>query len=109
MPNKLLSVSEAAEMLGLSKHTLNQWKSQGRIPFIKLGRRTCLTRMIWKHSLLTEGLSLRSTIISHWRGLRAKDGPLTPRNIFLRSSRGLTARFRKGGYINVYISGNKHE
>lgn len=40
MPNKLLSVSEAAEMLGLSKHTLNQWKSQGRIPFIKLGRRT---------------------------------------------------------------------
>ncbi len=37
---RLLSVPEAAEMLGLSRHTLNQWVSQGRIPHVKLGRRT---------------------------------------------------------------------
>lgn len=37
---KLLSTSEAAEFLGISKHTLNSWKSQRRVPFVKLGRRT---------------------------------------------------------------------
>jgi excisionase family DNA binding protein len=37
---KLLSVPEAAQRLGLSRHTINSWVSQRRIAFVKIGRRT---------------------------------------------------------------------
>jgi excisionase family DNA binding protein len=37
---KLLSITEAAERLGVSRHTLNGWVSKRKISFIKLGRRT---------------------------------------------------------------------
>jgi excisionase family DNA binding protein len=36
----LLSISEAANRLGISRHTLNGWVSKRKVPFIKLGRRT---------------------------------------------------------------------
>ena len=36
----LLSVSEAAIRLGISRHTLNGWVSKRKVPFVKLGRRT---------------------------------------------------------------------
>ena len=36
----LLSVKEAARVLGISKHTLYAWSSKRRIPFIKIGDRT---------------------------------------------------------------------
>ncbi len=36
----LLSISEAAARLGISRHTLNGWVSKRKVPFIKLGRRT---------------------------------------------------------------------
>jgi len=37
---RLLSVKEAARMLGISAQTLYFWASQRRIPFVKCGRRT---------------------------------------------------------------------
>jgi excisionase family DNA binding protein len=36
----LLSVKEAAQELGISKHTLYSWASQRRIPHVKIGDRT---------------------------------------------------------------------
>ena len=36
---KLHPVLEAAQILGISVHTLRAWVSQQRIPYIKLGRR----------------------------------------------------------------------
>ncbi len=38
---KLIGVQEAALLLALSPHTIRSWVSQGRIPFLKVGRR-CL-------------------------------------------------------------------
>jgi excisionase family DNA binding protein len=40
----LLSVEQAAHYLGLSKFTIYTWVSQGRIPYIKLGRRTLFSK-----------------------------------------------------------------
>jgi excisionase family DNA binding protein len=37
---KLLSVTDAALCLGISRHTLNGWVSKRKVPFVKLGRRT---------------------------------------------------------------------
>ncbi len=37
---KLLSVADAAQWLGISRHTLNGWVSKRKVPFVKLGRRT---------------------------------------------------------------------
>ncbi|MBU0534126.1 MAG: helix-turn-helix domain-containing protein [Candidatus Omnitrophica bacterium] len=36
--NKLLSITEMAEYLGIRVSTLYSWVSQKRIPYIKLGR-----------------------------------------------------------------------
>jgi excisionase family DNA binding protein len=36
----LLSVTDAAHRLGISRHTLNCWVSKRKVPFVKLGRRT---------------------------------------------------------------------
>lgn len=36
---RLLSVKEAAAYLGLSKQTVYNWRSQGRVAYVKLGRR----------------------------------------------------------------------
>ena len=36
----LLSVTDAAKRLGISRHTLNGWVSKRKVPFVKLGRRT---------------------------------------------------------------------
>jgi excisionase family DNA binding protein len=41
---KLLSVTEAAQVLGLSPHTINSWVSQRRITFVKIGSRTMFDR-----------------------------------------------------------------
>jgi excisionase family DNA binding protein len=40
MNNRLLSINEAATILGISKHTLNGWVSKRQISFVKVGRRT---------------------------------------------------------------------
>jgi len=40
----LITVNEAAEMLRLSRYTLNNWMSQGRIKRLKVGGRTFLAR-----------------------------------------------------------------
>jgi excisionase family DNA binding protein len=40
MLEKLLSVSEAAEVLGVCPGTINNWKHQRRITFVRVGRRT---------------------------------------------------------------------
>jgi excisionase family DNA binding protein len=36
----LLNVTDAAQRLGISRHTLNCWVSKRKVPFVKLGRRT---------------------------------------------------------------------
>jgi excisionase family DNA binding protein len=41
---KLLNVEEMAEILGISKNTLNHWISLRKIPFIKLGGRSTPVR-----------------------------------------------------------------
>ena len=40
----LMTVIEAAESLRLSRHTINNWMSQGRLHRVKLGGRTFLER-----------------------------------------------------------------
>ena len=40
----LITVNEAAEMLRLSRYTLNNWMSQGRIKRLKVGGQTFLAR-----------------------------------------------------------------
>jgi excisionase family DNA binding protein len=37
---KLLNVCEAARVLGLSAHTIRAWTASGRMPLVKLGKRT---------------------------------------------------------------------
>lgn len=36
----LLSVSEVARRLGVSVHTIYAWAAEGRLPLVKLGKRT---------------------------------------------------------------------
>jgi excisionase family DNA binding protein len=36
----LLNIADAAQLLGISRHTLNGWVSKRKVPFVKLGRRT---------------------------------------------------------------------
>jgi len=40
----LLTISEAAQNLRLSKNTLNNWLSQGKLKRVKIGRRTFVSR-----------------------------------------------------------------
>jgi excisionase family DNA binding protein len=37
--NQLISIPEAAQLLGITRHTINCWVSQPRITFVKVGRR----------------------------------------------------------------------
>ncbi len=39
-----MTVQEASERLRLTKNTLNNWLSQGRIKRVKIGRRTFISR-----------------------------------------------------------------
>jgi excisionase family DNA binding protein len=39
MMEKLLSVKEAAERLGISPHTIRSWQFQRKLDFVQLGRR----------------------------------------------------------------------
>lgn len=36
----LISVQEAAELLGISRWTIERWKALNKIPYVRLGRRT---------------------------------------------------------------------
>jgi len=40
----LLTIDEASEILRLSKNTLNNWLSQGKLKRVKIGRKTFLSR-----------------------------------------------------------------
>jgi len=40
MNRRLLNVKELSELTGLSENTIYCWVSQGRVPFVKLGRLT---------------------------------------------------------------------
>jgi excisionase family DNA binding protein len=40
MQPKLISVGEVADVLGVSIQTIYSWVSKGRLPFVKVGRRT---------------------------------------------------------------------
>jgi len=41
---ELMSFKETIQFLGISRSTLNIWKSQGKLPFKKLGRRIFFSR-----------------------------------------------------------------
>ena len=41
---ELMTFKETCELLNISASCLNQWKSQGRIPFKKLGKRIFFSR-----------------------------------------------------------------
>lgn len=49
---ELLGTEEAAEFLGISKHTLYEWVVQRKIPFIKVGRLTKFKRELLEKWLL---------------------------------------------------------
>ena len=40
MLERLLSVDELSELLGVSVHTIYSWVAQGRLPLVKVGKRT---------------------------------------------------------------------
>ncbi|MFW6388039.1 MAG: helix-turn-helix domain-containing protein [bacterium] len=40
LPDRLLDYHEAASYLHISHNTLRQWCSRGRIPYVKVGKRT---------------------------------------------------------------------
>ncbi len=42
MEQRLLGIPQAAQLLGISKHTVRLWIKKGRLPFIQLGRRILL-------------------------------------------------------------------
>lgn len=42
MEDRLLGIPQAAQLLGISKHTVRLWIKKGRLPFIQLGRRILL-------------------------------------------------------------------
>ena len=48
-PSKLLSVNAAAERLGVSPFTIRAWIRQGRIEYVKLGRRVLLPESAIRH------------------------------------------------------------
>ena len=43
-PDSLLSMADACEELGVSKTTLTEWKKNGIVPFVRLGRRIYFER-----------------------------------------------------------------
>jgi excisionase family DNA binding protein len=45
MRERLLSVKETAELLGLSKWTIYEWVSKKAIPHVKMGRRVMFDPM----------------------------------------------------------------
>jgi excisionase family DNA binding protein len=45
-PDALLSVEEAAQMLGLAEGTLRNWLSARRLSFVKVGSLTKLSRRV---------------------------------------------------------------
>ena len=42
--HRLMNLEEASQALRLSKNTLNNWMSQGKIKRVKIGRKTFLDR-----------------------------------------------------------------
>jgi len=55
MVDELLSVEEAAKILGISLHTVRAWTFQRRLPVVKLGRR-CLYRRQDLEALIEKSL-----------------------------------------------------
>jgi len=53
----LLTIIEAAEVLRLSKNTLNNWLSQGKLKRVKIGRKTFVSRQE-VNQLLADALNL---------------------------------------------------
>jgi len=53
----LLTIIEAAEVLRLSKNTLNNWLSQGKLKRVKIGRKTFVSRQE-VNQLLEDALKL---------------------------------------------------
>jgi len=53
----LLTISEAAQNLRLSKNTLNNWLSQGKLKRVKIERRTFVSRQ-QVNQLLEDALKL---------------------------------------------------
>ena len=52
---ELLSFKETCDLLNISASCLNQWKSQGKIPYKKLGKRIFFSREEIKSSLEEAG------------------------------------------------------
>ena len=62
---RLLSISQAAYYLGISRHTLYGWVSQKRIPYVKVGRRTMFDKKAldkWVEEKSVEPLELSALI-----------------------------------------------
>jgi excisionase family DNA binding protein len=66
--DRLLTVTEAAELLGVQPRTLYKWAYQGRLPVVKLGRLTRVrTSVIEKLIAAGEQLVVRN---SGWHAIR---------------------------------------
>jgi excisionase family DNA binding protein len=55
MQCKLLNVAEVADILGVSTQTIYSWVSKGRLPVVKVGRRT-----LFHPSEIERWISMRS-------------------------------------------------
>ena len=89
--NRLLSVSEAAELLGVSVHTVYAWVGAGRIPLVKLGRRTLFdpdALQHWVHECSRSGRPAESRV-APTPGSHPKPTVRGPRDGFAKVPRGL--------------------
>ena len=58
---QLISIKEAAKVLGISGNTLRQWICYGRFPYVKVGRRTMIAVQDLATFVETNHVSLRTT------------------------------------------------
>jgi len=72
MQQKLINVSELAQVLGVSIQTIYTWVSQRRLPFVKVGRRT-----MFNPEEIERWIKMRSRRETEYRQIRDAEATLT--------------------------------
>jgi excisionase family DNA binding protein len=74
MPTKLvLSIAEAAEVLGVSDDLIYELTARGELPCLRLGRRRSSPLLLSRRSLTGASRGSRSTLGGRWRRRRTDE------------------------------------